>query len=318
MVAGRPARITLTVTPTPQGFPADARLLTVTVGRQAVAAESVDIGTTMVAVTFTAPAFANGTGEREVKVFGTSGNNLIPFPAPRLGYLPPDQPGPVPMTAMALLVLTAPLLLLAYDIRKAYAFASQTRGAIIVHAAGGGLTAEELRLLLTELGHAPPGIPGLARTLMSFTLMLIVAVALFYVLFSGSSEVPEVVDKTLTVMTTALTTVIAFYFGARTAATQATQVLPPGPPSPAPGGTLSFQPAKAPAGTPVTISGSRFGTPAGQVLFGAQSAPVRSWSNTSIVVDVPAGLIAGQRYVVAVIPAGLPPLSSGAARFEAQ
>lgn len=67
----------------------------------------------------------------------------------------------------------------------------------------------------------------------------------------------------------------------------------------------AIAPAQAEAGANVTITGTGFGATqsTGTVMFGAVAATVVSWSDTSIVVTVPASLAAGAVQVV-VTPAG--------------
>jgi hypothetical protein len=80
---------------------------------------------------------------------------------------------------------------------------------------------------------------------------------------------------------------------------------PPVPPSvPAPQIT-AINPASAPANAKVTINGTNFGATQGNsgVLFGQFSPQVVSWSDTSIVVTVPAGLRDGSTVQVVVFTA---------------
>lgn len=81
--------------------------------------------------------------------------------------------------------------------------------------------------------------------------------------------------------------------------------------------TPSAGPATPPAGTIVTITGSRFGTARGSVFFGDVSATVTRWSSTTITVDLPAyhappgtgGSPAGSA-IVTVVTAGTPARST--------
>ena len=61
---------------------------------------------------------------------------------------------------------------------------------------------------------------------------------------------------------------------------------------PVPGPTIN--PTSGPVGKEVTISGSGFGDTAGTVSFGNVEADIVSWSDTRIVVEVPAGLTSGE------------------------
>ncbi len=122
---------------------------------------------------------------------------------------------------MVLLMFAAPLAMLWLDIDKAYRFAGDTRAALVTVASQSGLDGDRLNSLLAELRQSPPGIPGLARTMLAFTLILVVALVLFFILVTGVRTLPDVVDKTITVLATAVTTVVAFYFGSQSVKTVA-------------------------------------------------------------------------------------------------
>jgi hypothetical protein len=66
----------------------------------------------------------------------------------------------------------------------------------------------------------------------------------------------------------------------------------------------SLTPASGPIATSVTIAGTSFGATQGTstVTFGGVSAPVTSWSATSIVVTVPSGVALGPVPVVVTVP----------------
>jgi len=299
---GRPEPVTITI-PGTSPVPTDLKQLTVTVGTLKADVQRVNGQ----AVTFVPPAFTFGLGERDVAVFDAHGKELG---RGRMQYRF-SREGQQEFGVWILFVLaTLPMGMLWYDIHKAYKFADSTRNAIIAKTSQDGMTIDELRLILTELGQAPPGVPGLARTMMAFMLMLMVAGALFYVLSSGIGEVPPVVDKTLSVITTALTTVIAFYFGARTATTAATAASAQVPASGAstsaqtPATISSFAPTTGGAGTAVSVAGRGFGTIAGKVNFGTAPATPSTWTDALITVPVPPGLPAGQPVAIEVIPQG--------------
>ena len=76
---------------------------------------------------------------------------------------------------------------------------------------------------------------------------------------------------------------------------------------PVPGATIN--PTSGAVGTEVTISGSGFGTTQGTVSFGGISASITSWSDTRIVVEVPAGLTSGE--VSVVVTVGGQPITVG-------
>lgn len=208
------------------------------------------------------------------------------------------------------LILVLPFVLMLADLRKAYRFAEQTRTLIINKAADDGLTAEELKLLLTELSQSPPGIPGLARNSIAFMLMMILAVAIVHILAVdplAGKELPASIDRILVLLTGLLTSVVSFYFGSRAAesAQQAAKSMPTN------GGTkpppITFVPKSGKPDDPVTISGTGFGADKGTVLFGDVAADVTTasarWSDREISVTVPATAKAG-KVAITVVPKG--------------
>jgi hypothetical protein len=319
VTTGHAIEVTVSV-PASVKVPQDSRQLVATVGMQPAQVTRVRGN----AVTVLAPAYVRGSGERDLAIFDRVGNELA---RATIGY---ESPEPHKWFAFPLLLLLAlPIVMLWVDIEKAYKFAADTRTAIIDHAARNGLTLAEQKLILGDLAKAPPGIPGLARTMIAFMLLDIVAIALFYVLTSGINEVPDIVDKTITVLTTAVTTVIAFYFGARTAnvaadaaATQITGSMthssaPSAPQPVATPQTIRFFPTTGTVGTDVTLAGRGFGSQPGEVRFGTiKATDVPHWSDGIVRAKVPAGLTAGQKVAIEVIvPGGAHPISSAPGVF---
>ena len=297
---GRPLPMTV-VLPGTVRLP-DLKLITLTVGTQKAEVQRV----TERSIVFLPPAFSYGLGERDVAVFDDKGTELA---RGRIEYRI-DEHGWPASTWLLFILATLPLALLLYDLIQAYTHAEAKRKTI-AQLSTAGLPLDVLRLLMVELGQAPPGVPGLARTMMAFMLMLIVASTIFYVLSSGMGEVPAVVDKTLTVVTTALTTVVAFYFGARTANTAAsaassqaiTQASPGQMPAPT-AAITTFVPATGGAGTAVTIAGRGFGTAPGRLSFGTVQATPTGWTDGLITCQVPAGLVPGQGVAIEILPQG--------------
>ena len=110
------------------------------------------------------------------------------------------------------------------DIRKGYKFEERRLGVVtnlIDKATEGGqqLTADEVKSLLAAgaLGRTPKGFTGLARVLMAFVIATSVALALVILFATGSDANTDLVKTIVTTLTGALTTIIGFYFGARTA-----------------------------------------------------------------------------------------------------
>jgi hypothetical protein len=77
------------------------------------------------------------------------------------------------------------------------------------------VTLDELKVLVADFDTSPPGIPGLARTTFAFTLLLVIGLILFHVLVLSGRDIPPGVEKLLTLLGTALTSIIAFYFGSK-------------------------------------------------------------------------------------------------------
>jgi hypothetical protein len=153
---------------------------------------------------------------------------------------------------VVLLVLSVMLPVL-FDIWKAYAFARYTRGEIIGKINGSDLDREKLRLLLTELNESPPGIPGLGRSTMALTIILILAVAVVHLLVVPTrlGDNGPIVGNVLSLLGGALASITGFYFGGKTSqeATQRATLAAPTGPEPGPG-ELQVTTASPAAGGP--------------------------------------------------------------------
>jgi hypothetical protein len=114
----------------------------------------------------------------------------------------------------------------------------------------GGLTMEELSAFLRTAARPPEGIRGLARVLLAFLVMSIVAVITLALLFSSAPGVFDVVKQIVTALLGVLATIIGFYFGARTAEGASASAPAPSPPLPSGDGDGGGGPADQPSRPP--------------------------------------------------------------------
>ena len=113
------------------------------------------------------------------------------------------------------------LIPIVLDIWKAYSSRKNHTTPVIERliskAAIDNLTLEEIREFTGVLGRTPSGMEGLARALMALTVGMILFISLVVLVFTGVEQ--DLVETILTALTTGFTTIVAFYFGARTAQT---------------------------------------------------------------------------------------------------
>ena len=145
---------------------------------------------------------------------------------------------------------------------------------MLVKAAGGDdpahpLSAKDLAALTSAVSTQPKSTRGLTRTTIALLLVTLVGIALTALLVGNGNNASDLLKTVVTALTAALTTVVGFYFGAKTAAdaaagggspTSPTLVMPPIPGVPSDVGaqaadsqaTVTF---KAPAGSKGSITG---------------------------------------------------------------
>jgi len=126
----------------------------------------------------------------------------------------------------------------------------------------------------------------------------------------------DIAKQLLTMIATALTTVIGFYFGTSAATAGAAAASSAGGPG-APSGPITFVPSSGRPGDPVKISGTGLGTAKGTVSFGDVPADMTSaeWGDREVTVKVPAGSKPG-KVKVTLVPASTDRKLVSSAEFE--
>jgi hypothetical protein len=92
----------------------------------------------------------------------------------------------------------------------------------------------QLMDLLSALSQPPSGTPGLARVLMAFAIVTVIAVLSVALVFSGAPDAAELRKTIVVGLIGVLATIVGFYFGSRTAS-EAQAKGPAGPQPPPPG-----------------------------------------------------------------------------------
>jgi IPT/TIG domain-containing protein len=311
--------------PTDEGL---QKAKTVTVGGQKITIPS-DAGRTKQSFTVTLPAI-DVTGVADVKVLDDKDQTIA---SGTLKYVATSETSANPkveerpanpwlLVAYVLLIVLFPFVLMFTDILKAYKHAHTSHELIIGKFSVDKLTLDEMKVLVADLEESPPGIPGLARATFAFTLLLVIAIFLFHALVVSKSDIPPGVDKMLILLGTALTSIIAFYFGAKASeggqalgqkADTSTTPAPVKKPSP----SVTPDPNQGKAGDVIKLTGGGFGPNQGNVLFGSVPATeLPGWSDTQVTVKVPSGVKPGPTKIT-VTPQGGQAITSDDSAFTA-
>jgi hypothetical protein len=102
-----------------------------------------------------------------------------------------------------------------------------------------GLTVGELKELLSRIGEVSTSQRETARSLMAFTLITVVGVALAALLLSSAGDAGDLRKTVITLVLTLLGTIVGFYFGTRAAETGAAPTASAPTPISAPAPTAS-------------------------------------------------------------------------------
>lgn len=105
---------------------------------------------------------------------------------------------------------------LVLDICLAYWSKYKMRQVLMNEAARNELNQAELQEFIKELGKSPPGISGLARTVMALTVIVILGIAVLHILVQESANT-NIVDNILSMLAGLLAAITGFYFGGRAA-----------------------------------------------------------------------------------------------------
>ena len=124
------------------------------------------------------------------------------------------------LTYVLILALFAsvPIIL---DIVFAYMSANRTKNLLIEKASLDKLELAELKEFIKDSGKTPPGIPGLARSTMALTVIVILGMAVFHILVEGvkgeaDAVNSQIINNVLSMLAGLLAAITGFYFGGKT------------------------------------------------------------------------------------------------------
>ena len=173
----------------------------------------------------------------------------------------------------------------------------------LLKAAVGGLS-EQGRSTLDDMVKAEAG-PGMARSALSFSLVLILGIVVFHLIVFGGpdfkqGETGKLVHDLVMLLAGVVASITAFYFGGRAVQEGAAGSATPVAPASTRGATiLKIIPEKGAVGASLIIVGTGFGLK-GQVKIGGKEVDptATKWAETTIETKVPAGLTAGPTTIV--------------------
>ncbi|MCX7923385.1 MAG: hypothetical protein N3B21_15450 [Clostridia bacterium] len=116
---------------------------------------------------------------------------------------------------IAIILAAFAILPIIIDIILAYWSQNKARSLIIEKAAANNLEKEELAELLRGIGKAPNGISGIARVMMTLTVLVILGISVLYILFKNDNSNMETAKTILSMFGGILATITGFYFGGR-------------------------------------------------------------------------------------------------------
>jgi hypothetical protein len=110
-------------------------------------------------------------------------------------------------------------------------FANKVLGMVHGTSKAGGkernLTPHEAAVILKKVNEPPKTTPGLTRTLLAIGLLALVGIVLAALLVSNAASAPDLLKTVVVGLTASLTTLLGFYFGAKTATDAAAPSMPP-------------------------------------------------------------------------------------------
>jgi IPT/TIG domain len=233
-------------------------------------------------------------GSRRIDVIGKDGKTVVA--TGDFTYIDDLSEAPsilgVPSSIIVILIYVVLIVSLPWaatiiDLTRAYREQRALRSEIISKLPS-NISLEQLRALLAEMSQGPSGTTGLTRGAVALTLLLILGIAVFHIVVFAP-KVPDMVEKLLTLLAGAFTSITGFYFGTRAMSESGQSQTRVSPPTGAAGAPPAITGVKPPSGAPgddVTLTGSALGT-SGTVLFDKASAKIKTWTDTSITVTVP-------------------------------
>ena len=185
-------------------------------------------------------------------------------------------------------------LLHLWDSIKAYSYSTRTRDGLLQKLPD-KLSAEQIEQVSDVISRSPDGIPGTTRSIVTYTLIFVLAAGIFYMLVvcgdCDNGHGRDSAEKLLTLLSGSFASVIGFYFGAK-ATTEGLSARPAVKSPAGPDDPAHIDAVVPPEGNPgdlIDIRGGGFGTQLGNVVLNSINIPPSdvTWSDTTIRVRVP-------------------------------